>query len=268
MAVEITRARYVSVAGVPLMTPAWHVLDMSEVYDGPSSRGSDVLVPYSPGMLPTARFIGPARKVLPMVIFGTHDEDGSEHSDPRMGLIHNLNTLKRALRTRQRSATTTFRVEFEAEGLGSPWVLSAPCSVNWPLQTAARPSTIRLLLDLTLPGGVLRDEEPIGQALQTAGPHTVLNPGTAEQFAVQITMPTATTLENTTWGHTLTYTGTDPVTINTANGTAVYGNGTTALGLVSWSGHSNMFPLAVGDNTVQLTSANPNVGVTHYPAYA
>jgi hypothetical protein len=268
MAVDVTRARHVSIGGLPLMTPAWHCLDMSEVYDGPTSEGSDVRIPYG-AMLPVARSIGPARKVLPMVIFGTHDEEGNEHSDPRLGLIHNLNTLKRALRIRQRSTTTTLRVEFEPEGTSDPWVLTAPCTVNWPLRTAAKPSTIRCLIDLTLPGGVLRDTEPIGRALQSAGDHIVANPGTAEQFAVQLTMPTATTLVNKSWGdHTLIYTGTAPITINTANGTAVYGDGTTALGLVSWSGHYNMFPLAVDDNTINVASANPNVGLTHYPAFA
>jgi hypothetical protein len=264
--VEITRARYVSIGDLPLMTPAWHVLDMSEVYDGPSSRGADVVMPYMAGTLATRRSIGAARKVLPMVIFGDRDEDGNDHPDPRLGLIANLNTLKRALRIRQQSPTTTFRVEFEPEGLDDPLVLSAPCSVNWPLQVRAKPSTIRCLLDLTIPGGVLRDTVPVTRSLAGAGTYVVNNPGTAEQFAVQITLSGPATISNDTWGHTLTFSGTNAVLIDTAKGTATNA-GNNRMGFVSWSGHENMFPLAVGENNITIPSG-VTVDIVHYPAFA
>lgn len=89
----ITRAEYLEIATVPLATPAWRILDLSSLWDGPEVRGDDLLIPGAAGVLTQPRRATVTRKVLPIAIFGEQDREGNVYPNPFTGVRTNLDYL-------------------------------------------------------------------------------------------------------------------------------------------------------------------------------
>lgn len=89
----ITRDEYLEISTVPLATPAWRILDLSPLWDGPQVRGDDLLIPGTAGVLTQPRRATVTRKVLPIAIFGEQDWEGNVYADPFTGVRTNLDYL-------------------------------------------------------------------------------------------------------------------------------------------------------------------------------
>lgn len=94
MTFQITKDEYIEISGVPLSTPAWETLDLSELNDGPALRGSDYEIPQIRGLTPRLRNTQEKIVNIPMVFYGDKNADGDPKADFRTGLLENLNEFK------------------------------------------------------------------------------------------------------------------------------------------------------------------------------
>lgn len=90
----IVATEYVEVSSVPLATPAWRVVNVSELWQGPEVRGDDRLVPLVDGVVPYPRRPDVTVRTLRVHIFGDYDHEGNAHTDGRAGLWANIAYLR------------------------------------------------------------------------------------------------------------------------------------------------------------------------------
>ena len=94
MAYDITFDRYLDIDGVPIQTPAWQLLNFEKLLGGPAVRGSNRIIPGSPGVRPKRRRATEKTLSLEVFIDGAFDWEGDPHSDPETGLIANIQYLR------------------------------------------------------------------------------------------------------------------------------------------------------------------------------
>lgn len=94
MSYEITSDEYVSINGVPLHTPAWTVGNLWELWRGPVTRGTDDVIPGASGVRANPRRATITPVSLEICVVGSHDWEGAEYSDQRVGLEENINYLR------------------------------------------------------------------------------------------------------------------------------------------------------------------------------
>lgn len=282
MPTVITREEYLEFNGVPLATPGWEITDLSGLWDAPAVRGEDRLVPYHEGVLPLRRWIDMKRAQLPLIVYGDLDHEDAPHVDARAGLLENLDYLKQRVLRPNQSATITGTRNLKHH-LPDGSVREADAIILPPWQpVTVGPHTLRGVLDVLIPGGVMRSGTAtnVTSASIPAGTptaFTVPNPGTADQYDVVIELTgsaTQVTLEATTWdpnGDTyLEFNGSlgTLTTIDTGEFTAVR-DGVGVIGLIDHSGHERWLPLVPGDNTITITAVGGNVVAefTHFAPY-
>lgn len=81
------------VDGIPLMSPAWTIETLAEMYGTPDVRGDDRLLPGVAGVIPFRRRYTVMRYSLPFIVVGNVDQDGVPFDDPQVGLVTNLRYL-------------------------------------------------------------------------------------------------------------------------------------------------------------------------------
>lgn len=89
----ITASEYLVINSVPLATPAWRITDLTPLWSGADLRGRDRVKPGAEGATPVRRVLAATRLVLPGVVFGTHNREGTPYGDVRTGLRTNLDVL-------------------------------------------------------------------------------------------------------------------------------------------------------------------------------
>lgn len=95
MAYEITfPSQYLELAGVPLSTPAWEVLNLQVLLSGPTTRGSNVIIPGATGVRPRRRRATERRLTLELALSGIRDAEGTLYDDPVLGLLENIEALR------------------------------------------------------------------------------------------------------------------------------------------------------------------------------
>lgn len=94
MSFQITSTEYVVLNGVPMHTPAWEILNLAELWQGPPSRGSDDVIPGAGGVRPNPRRANTRLVSLEICVTGTRDWEGQPYGDARVGLEENLNYLR------------------------------------------------------------------------------------------------------------------------------------------------------------------------------
>jgi hypothetical protein len=118
------------------------------------------------------------------VVNGYVDSDGVEHADPRAGLIANLDELKAIFTPVSSTLTGTRTLQWVNEDSGI--TREAQVHVSPAIATASiGPHAVRIVVQLTLPGGVLRDETQTTLSItltnvQTTKTQTVTVPGNFE----------------------------------------------------------------------------------------
>lgn len=94
MAYTITETEYISIAGVPLATPAWIHTNLFEFWSGLSTRGQDRVIPGAAGVLPYPRRPTITPRTIELVIFGDVNWEGTPQTDTRAGLWANVDHLR------------------------------------------------------------------------------------------------------------------------------------------------------------------------------
>ena len=175
---------YLTIDDVPLSTPAWATEDIAELLSGPETRGRDLLNPARTGELARRRGLASRTVAIPIVVNGYVDSDGVEHADPRAGLIANLDELKAILTPVSSTLTGTRTLQWVNEDSGI--TREAQVHVSPAIATAAiGPHAVRIVIQMTLPGGVLRDETQTTLSItltnvQTTKTQTITVPGNFE----------------------------------------------------------------------------------------
>lgn len=96
MAFVITRTEYLEIndylgtTSIPLATPAWRIINMSTLFEGPDVRGSNRVLPGTAGEKAFPKRVGATVKVLQMVVYGGRKWDNTVYSDRHVGLETNL----------------------------------------------------------------------------------------------------------------------------------------------------------------------------------
>jgi hypothetical protein len=77
-----TRDGILTISGVTMMRPAFAVLDVTQLWEGPDQRGDDTEIPGRPGALSNPRRAAETTIDLRMLIDGTYRVDGTPAPDP------------------------------------------------------------------------------------------------------------------------------------------------------------------------------------------
>lgn len=82
--------------GVSLHCPAWDIVGRAimELWETPSLRGSDRLIPGVAGVVPYRRRVTVTKRTMPLVISGAVDQGGAPYADTLIGLESNITFLR------------------------------------------------------------------------------------------------------------------------------------------------------------------------------
>jgi hypothetical protein len=151
-----THDEYLAIDGVPLSTPAWSTEDIASLIDGPDVRGNDIVVPTRAGAVARRRVLDARRLSLPIAVTGVVDSDNIPFDDVREGLQANLDELKRVLSPNTATLDGTRLLEWvRPNEVRSARVHISPAVSMRSLGTSA----VRMVVNITIPGGVLRSPE-------------------------------------------------------------------------------------------------------------
>jgi hypothetical protein len=142
-----------TINSVSLNTPAWGILDLSELWASqPPLRGTNVVLPGATGQRPYPRRFNEAKWALHMVISGVCDQTGAPYADEETGLQTNIGYLlanvvdpptppaaTRAASLLLPDGTTTRTANVQVTGFD---------------RGAKNHGLMRAVLELTIPGGM------------------------------------------------------------------------------------------------------------------
>lgn len=278
------RTEYAEIDGTPLATAAWDTLSLVDLYDTPDVRGDNPTVAYKRGALAFRRISGPKAITLPLVIYGDFDSDGAPHSDPREGLVINLDELKRLIIAQPRVTTPFGTRDLRHHLPDGSEVRHGAIQVLGPLSlTELAPTTVEAALELILPEGLLRSEV---EADVTSGVApdggfadlVVTNTGTVYQDSIIYTLTggVTTTVKMTNLtadpgGDIFLEFGGDVspgVVIDTAAFTAVR-SAISVIGLITYGGFESWLPLVTGPNTIRIEplGSTATLQAQHFPRF-
>jgi hypothetical protein len=257
MPYQVTATEYVTINGVPLMTPAWHCDDFSELLNGPSTRGADITVGTRGGQIARRRTLDARQASLALVIYGDKDAEGNTHTDKRAGLFENIDTLKAALTPNQWSTAGTRELRLITESI----TRTAQVHVSPDIQVSPfGPGAARATILVTIPEGVFRDTASDTTTYTAAGAHSYAQDGTGIVTDATIVVAADSdgfTITNNTTGTQLVFSGaTDaamPVTIDCGAYRATRSDSTDMSGYVQTVNTPIWAPFAAGTNSITIT---------------
>lgn len=85
---------YLDIDGVPMSCAAWEVTNLHMLLSGPSTRGSNIIVPGASGVRPKPKRATETSRSLEMYVWGECDPAGVEYPDPVAGLFANVELLR------------------------------------------------------------------------------------------------------------------------------------------------------------------------------
>lgn len=148
-----------TVNGLSMFTGCWFVGDMSAVLDDAEIRGSDRLIPMTPGVLARRRRRTVTRKDFPMFITGKYNQagalNGTTDTSWKNGLVTNIRALRVGLGIAEDApvgvAGTVDVVWTDPFG----YAQTKPAHVLSPLKIATKPGALAVaVLSLEFPLGV------------------------------------------------------------------------------------------------------------------
>lgn len=140
-----------TINSIPLNTPAWGVLDLSELWGSqPPLRGNNVVIPGAVGTRAYPRRFDQSVWSLHMIISGFVDDMGVEYADEEVGLETNLAYLQTNVIDPPTPPTAT-----RSASLLTPSgnTLTADVQVTGFDRGAKNLGLMRAVLELTIPGG-------------------------------------------------------------------------------------------------------------------
>lgn len=90
----ITRTDYLVINSVPLATPAWEIVDLSELWDATGVKGADIDIPHAHGSLAMPRRRAMTVYSLGINIYGQRDQENTVYPNPWNGLYTNIAYLR------------------------------------------------------------------------------------------------------------------------------------------------------------------------------
>jgi hypothetical protein len=141
--------RYIELAGLPLSTPAWELLNIEVLLAGMQARGSNIVIPHASGTRARRRRRDQRTVTLEMAVTGAYDPLGAVNVDAALGLLANLEALAAALNP---PATTDSLVAVTLTWRGVTRNGFAQVE-GYEVGTHASPSDVPLTIDLTFPRG-------------------------------------------------------------------------------------------------------------------
>lgn len=146
----VIRDEYLEINSIPLATPAWEILDLSELLNGPDIRGADRRLPGVAGVIPNKRRVDVSVRSLPMLIYGDYDQEGDEYDNPHAGLVANLAYLRDNLLLPTGTGDGTLPATLHLLEV----TMTADVHVLSPLATGMLTGyEMRATLDISIPGG-------------------------------------------------------------------------------------------------------------------
>lgn len=98
MAYQITSDRYIDIDGVPLETPAWHTVNLLEVFKPAAKRGgSGVLIPTRDGRVPVKARPDETTRTIQLWLENHVDWEGVAYENRASGFIWNVDHLKQEI---------------------------------------------------------------------------------------------------------------------------------------------------------------------------
>lgn len=150
--VEVTKeAGVLTIDGLLMHRPAFAVVDVTPLWEGPEQRGDDLTIPGRPGALANPRRADKSKRQLRMLIDGRYDVAGTEVGDP----IANLYVVRTYLRTHVSDPTNLgdgTRALVLTVPSGPTLHGSAHLSITFGSQAGP---VMRALLEVSLPDGAL-----------------------------------------------------------------------------------------------------------------
>lgn len=134
--------------GVYMHTYAWDIIDLTELFLPPQTRGGNVVVPGAQGRRPYPLRADETRYSLPMVISGVTDEAGIPYADPYIGLQTNLTALTAVFQNDPTSPGFTANLDTPDGTILSAFVQVASVKLGNRMGPI-----IRATLDLVIPAG-------------------------------------------------------------------------------------------------------------------
>lgn len=141
-----------SIDGLIMHCPAFAVLDVAKLWEGPVQRGTDLQIPGRPGVLPNPRRADVTPTSLRLVIDGRFDRDGDEYPNSAQGLLETVLWLRENV-TDPTYATDGTRQLVLSSPDGSR-TLTGPAHVSMTAGQRLGPIQ-RYQLNLSLPDGAL-----------------------------------------------------------------------------------------------------------------
>lgn len=263
MAYVITATEYLTLQGVPLMTPAWFCDDFSDLLNGPTVRGADILVGSRPGQVARRRTFDARQAVLSFVIYGDKDTEGGNHSTIRSGLLANIDAFKALLTPNMATTAGTHELAIVTPS----FTRAAQVHVSPDIQlTQLGPGAARATITVTIPDGVFRSTDTTSLTLTNPTTATFTQPGTTGVIDASIivtgsgdsmTIANATNLTSLVFG--ASFSGT--LELNCAT-FAAFRNSANATNYVQTVFTPFWLPLAAGANALTITIPNASAGLT------
>jgi hypothetical protein len=143
--------RYVALAGLPLSTPAWELLNIEVLLGGSAMRGENLVIPGASGTRPRRRRITERVVTLEMAITGAYTPEGELNADGAAGLLGNLEALAAVLDPPATNdsliAVTLFWRDQQRNGFAQ--------ISNYEIGAYVSPADVPMSIDLVLPAGRL-----------------------------------------------------------------------------------------------------------------
>lgn len=143
--------RYLELAGLPLSTPAWELLNIEAMLVGATTRGDNLVIPGASGTRPRRRRITERTVALEMSVTGAYTSEGELNDDAAAGLLTNLEALAAVLDPPATNdsliaVTLVWRGQ-ERRGFGQ--------IVSYEIGAHDSPADVPMSIDLVLPQGRL-----------------------------------------------------------------------------------------------------------------
>jgi hypothetical protein len=171
MSYQVIGTEYLEINNTPMSTPAWRILDHSELNNGPELRGSNLTIPRHRGQLAQMRYTDSRTVSLPIAIFSDKTPFGDNPfttygvTTYREALFTNIQWLKSQLTFNPTTDTRTFTAIFHRGATLGDLQAEVQPSVSLDIQHIGL-NNARGVLTLTFPEGVWRTT---GSLITTTG---------------------------------------------------------------------------------------------------
>lgn len=146
----ITSAEHLVINSVPLATPAWRLTSLVPLWSGADVRGRDQLIPGVAGAIAHRRRATATRIVLPGIVFGVQDREGTPYADYRTGLHANIDVLLTQIVEPVATAAGTHAATWVRPGTDKT---AAVHVTGFSTSDGVVPWEVRFALEISIPAG-------------------------------------------------------------------------------------------------------------------